>query len=166
MFKLIEIKGYCLSEKLIMCIKKYLKSKIRGEKTTEYLIKKGMQVGENFNRQEEVILDPSYCNLITIGNNVTLAPRVHILCHDASTKRYLGSTKKARVVIGNNVFIGASTVILPGVTIGDNVVIGANSTVCHDVEDNVVVAGCPAKKICTLDEYLKKQALRMGRRDK
>ena len=142
----------------------YLKELIyrfRGEYTTEKLIKMGMKVGKNFGRLNGVILDPSHCWLIEIGDNVTIAPRVHILCHDASTKQFLGYTKIGRVNIGNNVFIGAESVILPGVNIGNNVIIGANSTVTHDVPDNSVVAGTPAKIICSLDEYLSKAKKRM-----
>ena len=135
--------------------------RIRGEYTTERLISMGMKVGKNFGRLKGVILDPSHCWLIEIGDNVTMAPRVHVLCHDASTKQFLNYTKIARVTIGNNVFIGAETVVMPGVTIGNNVIVGANSTVTHDVPDNVVVAGCPAKQICTLDEYLEKERMRM-----
>ena len=136
--------------------------KVRGEVSTERLISKGMKIGNNFQRQECVILDPDHCWLIEIGDNVTMAPRVHILCHDASTKQFLGYTKIGRVNIGNNVFVGADTVVLPGVTIGDNVIIGANSTVTHDIPDNTVVAGSPAKVICTLDTYLSKEIQRMG----
>ena len=135
--------------------------RLRGEYTTEKLISMGMTVGKNFGRLNGVILDPSHCWLITIGDNVTLAPRVHILCHDASTKGFLGYTKIGRVDIGNNVFIGAETVVLPGVTIGNNVIVGANSTVTHDVPDGVVVAGSPARIICTLEEYLAKERARM-----
>ena len=138
----------------------YLKELIyrfRGEYTTEKLIKMGMKVGKNFGRLNGVILDPSHCWLIEIGDNVTIAPRVHILCHDASTKQFLGYTKIGRVNIGNNVFIGAESVILSGVNIGNNVIIGANSTVTHNVPDNSVVAGTPAKIICSLDEYLSKE---------
>ena len=135
--------------------------RIRGEYTTEKLIRMGMKVGNHFERLNGVILDPCHCWLIEIGENVTLAPRVHILCHDASTKNFLGYTKIGRVTIGNNVFIGAETVIMPGVTIGNNVIIGANSTVTHDVSDGVVVAGSPAKVISTLDNYLTKEKKRM-----
>ena len=131
--------------------------RLRGDFTTERLISMGMKVGNNFNRLNGVILDPSHCWLIEIGDNVTMAPRVHILCHDASTKTFLNYTKIARVTIGNNVFIGASSVVLPGVTIGNNVVIGANSTVTHDIPDNTVVAGNPAHVLCTLEEYLEKE---------
>lgn len=113
--------------------------RLRGEYTTERLIKMGMKVGKNFGRLKDVILDPSHCWLIEIGDNVTLAPRVHILCHDASTKQFLGYTKIGQVIIGNNV------------------IIGANSTVVHNVPDNSVIAGSPAKVLCTLEEYLKKE---------
>ena len=51
--------------------------------------------------------------------------------------------------------------MLPGVTIGNNVIVGANSTVTHDVPDGVVVAGSPAKVICSLDDYLTKERTRM-----
>jgi maltose O-acetyltransferase len=135
--------------------------RIRGEYTTEKLISMGMTVGKNFNRLQGTILDPAHCWLITIGDNVTMAPRVHILCHDASTKAFLGYTKIGRVNIGNHVFIGAESVVLPGVTIGNNVIIGANSTVTHDIPDNSVAAGSPARVICTLDEYLSKEKSRM-----
>lgn len=51
-----------------------------------------MKVGANFNRLHGVILDPAHCWLIEIGNNVTMTPRVHILCHDASIKQFLNYT--------------------------------------------------------------------------
>ena len=145
-----------------MGIIKEILYRIRGEYTTEKLISMGMQVGKNFNRLHGVILDPGHCWLIEIGDNVTMAPRVHILCHDASTKYHLGYTKIGRVTIGNNVFIGAESVILPGVSIGDNVIVGANSTVTHDVPDNTVIAGSPAKVICTTKDYLAKEKVRMN----
>lgn len=135
--------------------------RLRGEYTTEKLISMGMKVGRNFGRLNGVILDPSHCWLIEIGDNVTLAPRVHILCHDASTKSFLGYTKIGRVTIGNDVFIGAESVVMPGVTIGNRVIIGANSTVTHDIPDNTVVVGSPARVFCSVDEYLDKERKRM-----
>lgn len=135
--------------------------RLRGEYTTEKLISMGMTVGKNFGRLNGVILDPSHCWLITIGDNVTMAPRVHIICHDASTKTFLNYTKIGRVNIGNNVFIGAESVVLPGVTIGDNVVIGANSTVTHDIPAGSVAVGSPARVVCTLEQYLAKGKARM-----
>ena len=130
--------------------------RIRGEYTTEKLQKMGMRVGGNFKRLHGCILDPAHCWLITIGDNVTLAPRVHVLAHDASTKQFLNYTKIGRVNIGNNVFIGAESVILPNVTIGDNIIVGANSTVTHNLSKEGVYAGNPAAYICSLEEYLDK----------
>lgn len=144
-----------------MQIIKELLYRIRGEYTTEKLISMGMKVGKNFGRLNGVILDPSHCWLIEIGDNVTLAPRVHILCHDASTKQFLNYTKIGKVKIGDNVFIGAESVVLPNVRIGDNVIIGANSTVTKDIPDGVVAAGNPAKVICGIDEYLERHKKNM-----
>lgn len=144
-----------------MNIIKELLYRIRAEYTTEKLISMGMKVGKNFKRLNGVILDPAHCWLIEIGDNVTMAPRVHVLCHDASTKQFLGYTKIGRVTIGNNVFIGAESVIMPGATIGNNVIVGANSTVTRDIPDNTVVVGSPAKAICSLNMYLEKEKDRM-----
>lgn len=143
----------------------YLKEfiyRLRGEYTTERLIQMGMQVGCGFKRLNGVILDPSHCWLIEIGDHVTMAPRVHVLCHDASTKQFLGYTKIGRVTIGDNVFIGAETVVLPGVTIGDNVIIGANSTVTHDIPSGMVAVGSPARVIGTTEAYIAKERARMA----
>ena len=141
---------------------KELVYRLRGEYTTEKLIAMGMKVGQNFGRLNGVILDPSHCWLIEIGDNVTMAPRVHILCHDASTKLHLGYTKIGRVTIGDRVFIGAESVVLPGVTIGDDVIIGANSTVTHDIPASSVAVGSPARVICSTQEYLAKEKARMA----
>lgn len=130
--------------------------RLRGEYTTEKLIKMGLKVGKNFKRLNGVILDPSHCWLISIGDNVTMAPRLHILAHDASTKFFLNYTKIGRVIIGNNVFIGAESIILPNITIGDNVIIGAGSIVTKDIPPNSIYAGNPAKIICSLHEYIDK----------
>lgn len=138
-----------------------IKYRLRGEASTEQLIKQGMKVGKNFERLNNVLIDDSHAWLIEIGDNVTLAPRVHILAHDASTKKFLGYTKIGRVTIGNNVFVGAETVVLPGVSIGNNVVIGANSTVTHDIPDNTVAVGSPARVLCSLEDYLNKEKKRM-----
>jgi maltose O-acetyltransferase len=87
---------------------------------------------------------------------VTLAPRVHILAHDASTKMYLNHTKIGLVKIGNNVFIGAGSIILPNVKIGNNVIIGAGCVVTRDVPENSLVVGNPAKVIGTTSDYIEK----------
>lgn len=133
-----------------------IKTKIRGTIDLPKLIKDGLKVGDNFNAQEGTIIDPGHCWLIEIGNNVTLAPRVHILAHDASMKKFLGCTKIAPVKIGNNVFIGAGSIILPGVIIDDNVIVGAGSVVTKNLASGNVYGGVPAYKLQSLSDYLDK----------
>ena len=133
-----------------------IKCKIRGEISTRKYIKRGLKVGKNFSRQSNCSIDYLFPWLISIGDNVTLAPGVCILAHDASTKHYLGYSKVGNVTIRNNVFIGANTTVLPNVNIGNNVIIGANSLVSNDIPDNYVVAGNPAKIICKVEDYVNK----------
>lgn len=137
--------------------------KIQGETLTEELVRMGLKVGSNFNRQVGCIIDYAHCWLIEIGDNVTLAPRVHILAHDASTYKLLGYSKIGLVKIGDNVFIGANSTILPNVEIGDNSIIGANSIVVADIPENVVAAGNPARVLCTVDEYKAKMSSLMNK---
>lgn len=102
------------------------------------------------------LVDELIPQAVTIGDNFISAPRSIILAHDASTYNH---TKKHRVeetVIGNNVFLGAGAIILPGLKIGDNVIIGAGSVVTKNVEENSVVAGNPARFMCTTEIYIKK----------
>ena len=127
--------------------------RMRGEQDLEKLKKRGLKVGKNLHNMGEVIIDAAHCWHITIGDNVGLASRVQIIAHDASTKPLLGYTRVANVSIGNNVFVGAGTIILPGVTIGNNVIIGAGSVVSKDIPDNSVAIGRPAKVIKSIDEY-------------
>ncbi|MEG1591926.1 acyltransferase [Chryseobacterium sp.] len=136
--------------------------RLRSNYTTEHLQERGLCIGTGFLRMHDVIIDPSHCWLIEIANNVTLAPRVHILAHDASTKFFLNYTKIGNVKIGDNVFIGADSVILPNVTIGDNVVVGANSTVSKNLKSGGVYAGSPANFICSINEYLDKNQKQMS----
>lgn len=135
--------------------------RFRGEVSTSDLKKRGLVVGKNFKRLNHVIIDDSHAWLITIGDDVTLAPKVHILAHDASTKTALDKTRIGLVNIGNNVFVGASTTILPGVTIGDNVVIGAGSVVSKDIPSNSLAVGNPAKVVCSYDEYISRKRAEM-----
>lgn len=134
---------------------------MRGEQHLEKFIHRGLTVGKNFHKMGGVIIDPSHCFHITIGDNVTLAPRVHILAHDASTYLFFKKTRAKNVTIGNNVFIGASTIVLPGVNIGNRVIIGAGSVVTKNIPDNVVAVGNPARVICPIDDYLQKERAQM-----
>ena len=85
---------------------------------------------------------------ITIGDNVMLGPNV-CLCtvnhpFDIIKRRDFYICSKP-INIGNDVWIGANSIILPGITIGNNVIIGAGSVVTKDIPDNQVWFGNPAK---------------------
>lgn len=120
------------------------------------LIARGLVVGDDFSMQPDCFIDFSHCWLITIGNRVRLAPRVQIIAHDGSLRGALGKVKIGMIDIGNNVFIGNGAIILPGVVIGDNCIVGAGSVVTKTVPSNSVVAGNPAKFVCTTDELIEK----------
>lgn len=82
-----------------------------------------------------------------------LSSNVKLLAHDASTCYAGAHTKIGTVKIGNNVFIGANSVVLCNTRIGDNVIIGAGSVVTCDVPSNSVYAGNPARLICSFEDF-------------
>ncbi len=93
--------------------------------------------------------------LLRIGSNVTITG-VKILTHDASLKKTVGYSKTGKVHIGDDVFVGWGSIILPNTTIGNRVVIGAGTVVSKNIPDNSVVVGNPCRIICTYDEYVEK----------
>lgn len=105
-----------------------------------------IEVGENFYANYNlVILD---CAKVTIGDNVFIAPNVGIYTagHPIVAKQRNSELEYAYpITIGNNVWIGGGTQILPGVTIGDNCVIGAGSVVTKDIPPNVIAYGNPCR---------------------
>ncbi len=107
-----------------------------------------ISIGENFFANFNLtILDEAK---VKIGDNAFIGPNVSIYtaCHPLDVEgRNKGLEWAEPVTIGNNVWIGGSATILPGVTVGDNVVIGAGAVVTKDVPSNVVVAGNPARVI-------------------
>nr|WP_281504361.1 DapH/DapD/GlmU-related protein [Streptococcus uberis] len=60
------------------------------------------------------------------------------------------------IKVGNNVFIGNNSMILPGVTIGNNVIIGAGSVVTKSIDDNKIAAGNPCKVVSDIESYILK----------
>lgn len=87
---------------------------------------------------------------VTIGDDCFIGPNVSIYtaCHSTDPVERNTRVEWAEpVTIGDNVWIGGSVTILPGVTIGNNVTIGAGSVVTKDIPDNVVAVGNPCKVI-------------------
>lgn len=125
----------------------------------EALRKRGVKIGENVDILNSLI-DGGHGALISIGNNVTITG-VRVLSHDASTKKFLGYSKVGLVEIGDNVFIGQGSIILPNTKIGNNVIVRAGTVVAKDVPDNVVIAGNPWRILCTFDEYIERNRVAM-----
>jgi len=125
--------------------------------TEEMYRRMGVKIGTGCRIQNGVTIDHSHYWHVVIGNNVGIGPGTHILAHDTSTYHYFGYTKIGNVVFENNSFVGARSVILPGVVIGENSIVGAGSVVTKSIPPNTVYGGNPIKYICTLDEYVEKQ---------
>ncbi len=107
--------------------------------------------------------------LITIGDNVHITGNCKFINHDGGTLIFRDKIPDLEIskpiVVGNNVYIGEETMILPGAHIGNNCVIGARSVVTKDIPDNSVAAGVPARVIKTTDQYLqklKRESLHLG----
>ena len=101
--------------------------------------------------------------LIEIGNNVRINNRVTFVTHDGGVwvlrNLYSECTDIdlfGRIKIGNNVHIGTAVIVMPGVTIGDNCIIGCGAVVTHDIPENSIAVGVPAKVIEDLSIYYKK----------
>ena len=150
-----------MQKNIIRNFKKKIMHKIRDEVNIDLLKSRGLEIGRNCNIQSGVVIDKCHCCHIFIGDDVTLSPRVIILAHDASTKRHLGYTRIGKVIIGNKVFIGAGSIILPGTIIGDNSIIGAGSVVSKNIPENSVAAGNPARVLCSLEDFLSKHKTKM-----
>lgn len=101
-------------------------------------------LGDNFYANLNcVILDGA---IVKIGNNVMLGSNVHIytINHPLDVEMRNSWLEIAKSVnIGNNVWIGGNSTILPGVNIGDNSIIGAGSVVLKDIPSNVLAVGNP-----------------------
>lgn len=110
-------------------------------------------------------LVPLYAERIFLGDNVRCGSKVFFITHDVIHSMlnnrpgndFEFKEKIGDIRIGDNVFVGSNTTILYDVTIGSNVIIGAGSLVNKDIPSNSVVAGVPAKYICSFDEFIEKR---------
>lgn len=122
----------------------------------EFFRKKNIKIGENCNIYSNICTPEPY--LISIGNNVTIAPGCRFITHDNSVSKVIPNVTDVfgKIIIEDNVFIGANSILLPGITIGTNSIIAAGSVVTKSVPSKSVVAGNPARIICTIEQYVAK----------
>src|SRR5919199_1927789 len=136
-------------------------ARLRGTPTVEQLRRRGAVIGDDVHIGPWTIFDYSYTHLIEIGSRVTIAPRVHLLAHDASTKRHLDYTRVGRITIEDDVFLGAGSTIMPGVRVGAGSIVGVHALVTKDVPPGTLVVGVPAKVVMTVEEFIAKRRAEM-----
>lgn len=131
----------------------------------KYLRKKGIKIGEGtyFQDPKNSLVDITRPSLVTIGANCFFNSRVTILTHDWVTRVFLNLNleflnSSGHVTIGNNVSFGQNVMVLKGVTIGNNC-LAAGSLVTHDIPDNTIAGGVPAKVLSSLNDYYEKRKI-------
>lgn len=130
-----------------------------------YLKKRGVNFGgKPIFISPDVYLDDY--SKVYIGKNSVISFNVTFLTHDYSISRAIESTNEKlvnevaivkEVKIGDNVFVGAGSIVLPGSVIENNVIIGAGSVVRGKIKSNSVVIGNPGRRVSSIEEYLNKQ---------
>ena len=119
--------------------------------------KLGVKIGKNCKLYSCPVTTEPY--LVEIGDNVTISGDVLFINHDNSVIKVIeGATDIfGKITIGNNCFVGIRTLILPGVELADNIIVGGGSVVTKSfLEKGVIIAGNPAKVICSIDLFNEK----------
>jgi len=123
-----------------------------------YFRKKGYMVGKNNRIFIRDLGSEPY--LIKIGNYCIIGSGVQFITHDGAVGLFRDEFPDinifGKIEVRDKSFIGINSTILPDVLIGPNSIIGAGSIVTKDVLPNTVVAGIPAKVICSIEEYKEK----------
>lgn len=145
---------------LIKLFPQFMKSK----DLIDILTNHGIHVGKSthFYYPSSIMIDMQRPWMIEIGDYCKITKGVIILAHDYSRavfrrshNQIIGEAGKTK--IGNNVFIGMNAIILMGCRVGNNCIVGAGSVLSGNYPDNCVIAGNPARVICSLNEYVEKR---------
>lgn len=121
--------------------------------------KKGIKIGNNCHIYSTLPTTRD-CFLLTIGNDVTISGKCVFLLHDSSINYPSGgkfTDLLGEIKIGNNCFIGYSSIILPGVTLADGIIVGAGSVVTKSFDHrDCIIAGNPARIISDIKSFFEK----------
>jgi maltose O-acetyltransferase len=134
---------------------------LSSEEYISELESRGCQVGAGTEFFGENNVDLGNAHLISIGQNCIIIDRVRLLAHALDKpildRAFEGTTleykKVGTIEIGDNVFLGERSIVLPDVSIGDNVIVGAGSVVTSDIPSNTVAVGVPCEVKFSLEEY-------------
>ncbi len=114
---------------------------------------KNIAIGRNVAIRSGCRLFADDRTFIIIGDDVLLGHGIHLYTNKHSFQRKgtpiveQGYDKQENIILENGCWVGANSIVLPGVRVGVNAVVGAGSVVTKDVPDGVVVAGNPARRI-------------------
>lgn len=121
------------------------------------------RIGVNFGEGLHIYGDVHWSTepwIITLGKNCHITDGVRFLTHDGGVLLFRDRVPDLEltrpITIGDNVYIGTSSIIMGGVSIGNDVIIGAGSIVTRDIPSNSLVVGTPARVIKTADDYFEK----------
>jgi len=160
------------SEKFTRFIKDYvadlfgLQKYMSSQKYIEYAREHGCTIGEGTQFFGEKSVDIGGASMIEIGEDCVITNRVRLLAHtwdEPILRRYFGqdnapqSSACGEITIGDNVFIGENSIVLPDTTIGDNTIIGAGSVVSTDIPSESVAVGNPCRVVMDLEQYNNKR---------
>ncbi|TLX75678.1 acyltransferase [Labilibacter sediminis] len=130
-------------------IRRFIVSHLGSDAKIKYLREQGVKIGKDCRIDSLLFSTEPY--LIEIGNKVSIANGSALITHDASITcfrdEYPNSDLFGTIKIGDNVFVGLNSMILPNTVIGNNCIIGAGSVVRGKFPDNSIIMGNPAKKI-------------------
>lgn len=138
----------------------------------KYLKKIGVNLDENVHFVDRTTNFGSEPYLIFIHKNTKISNNVQFITHDGGTyvfrkeKKYQDVIKFGKIEVGSNCFVGARSILLPNIKIGNNVVVAAGSVVTKSVPNDVVIAGNPAKIICSINEYKEKSLINCSKYNK
>jgi len=121
-----------------------LRNKLLYARTWYFRTVYGMNIAKDARISLKARIDKTNPKGLTIGKKTMVTFDAIILSHDYASRRHA-----AKTVIGSHCFIGCGAIILPNIIVGNHCIVAAGSVVTHDVPDNCIVAGNPAKVIKT-----------------
>ncbi len=146
--------AYFIHEQVIWRKEIHHKGSFRIHARTSIRNAQNISFGENVRITMDCCIWAEQNSKITFGDHVLVGPGVKMFCGNHGTKlngvpMTFQDRVEADITIGNDVWIGANSVITSGVSIGDGAIVAAGSVVTKDVSGNTIVGGVPAKIIKT-----------------